>query len=770
MAVGLGALAYAAAVLWTVPGFLHARGPAALSAAFMAAGAATAYAAVGAHPGTRRWRAMVPTIAVGLACLSLLARVPWTGWDRGVQEPALHTAAGIAAWLAGQSPVLHAPAAWLVLYLAGVAVGLLIFPGARGENATPSLATGFIVLAIEWEFIDPTARQRFWVVAAVALFWLSAQRARSLSALPTRSSVRPWMVLASGLLLSAVVAAILPFTPRQAQPADLGAVGIWASHLPLIGRLERGTRGGNLGAGSFRRPGSEGSGSSPSGSVALAQDGFSLADTGFSPSVANLGGPVRPTSTPVFVLGVDGTHPLPSVLYLRGAVRDIYTGSGWAEDPSATNDDPTWPIEQAGPLADTFLRGATLPPPYHTVQLRLVLRQPSRGNLFTLLSPLGISAPVWWDQTGEVWTSGAMPSGYVYHLTAAVLGPDVYTSTDLAPYSEVPDAPKASAITPFQAMLRDAAGGKSYALPGAANTATGTLPLAADLQLPASLPAPVRSLATQWTVGQSTPLLEALAIDEHLQAYPYALDAPAPPSGVDFTSFFLFQAKRGYCTYYSTAMVVLLRSIGIPARWVEGFRVPVPASGGTFLITDAQAHAWVEAYIPPFGWLTFDPTPDVGTPTPATVATGVPGPATIQALAAHLGAIRRIAWEWLLVLPVLALVALAASVARNVWHERHLPENAEPAAEVLWQACERVGARFGRPRRPEQTPREYAMDVGLCYPALEVPARDFAEAFGQLRYGPGAPQQLERMRRSWSVMQGAWHRTHPFSYHLRRWL
>lgn len=125
-------------------------------------------------------------------------------------------------------------------------------------------------------------------------------------------------------------------------------------------------------------------------------------------------------------------------------------------------------------------------------------------------------------------------------------------------------------------------------------------------------------------------------------------------------------------------------------------------------------------------------------------------------------------------LPVFVLLGIAAKVFANVWRERHLPAQPDSAADILWAACQRVGARFGQPRRPGQTPREYATAVGLWYPLVCGPLWEFAEALGQLRYGPEEPWEraaaLERMGRSWVAVQAAWSATARFRYPFRRWL
>ena len=98
----------------------------------------------------------------------------------------------------------------------------------------------------------------------------------------------------------------------------------------------------------------------------------------------------------------------------------------------------------------------------------------------------------------------------------------------------------------------------------------------------------------------------------HDPRFTYATDTRNVDCGPDgFTECFL-RVKRGYCMYYATAMVMLLRQEGIPARFVEGF-LPGERVGMQETVRTHNAHAWVEVYFPRFGWVTFDPTPR-GTP------------------------------------------------------------------------------------------------------------------------------------------------------------
>jgi transglutaminase-like putative cysteine protease len=130
------------------------------------------------------------------------------------------------------------------------------------------------------------------------------------------------------------------------------------------------------------------------------------------------------------------------------------------------------------------------------------------------------------------------------------------------------------------------------------------------LQLPETLPERIRTLSMTWTSEARTPLEKAQAIQRHLRAeYRYDLGSPSGKSAQPLDDF-LFESKRGHCEFYSTAMAVMLRVVGVPTRNVTGF------VGGTYnrfgkfyAVRQGDAHSWVEAWIDGQGWRTFDPTP-----------------------------------------------------------------------------------------------------------------------------------------------------------------
>jgi transglutaminase-like putative cysteine protease len=137
-------------------------------------------------------------------------------------------------------------------------------------------------------------------------------------------------------------------------------------------------------------------------------------------------------------------------------------------------------------------------------------------------------------------------------------------------------------------------------------------------QLPEGLPDRVKQLAREITVGKTNWFDQAREIEKYFDRSEFSYDqknVAVPDEDEDYVDQFLFETKKGYCDNFSTSMVVLLRAVGIPARWVKGY------SDGEFMdyaddnsgrrifeITNNNAHSWVEVYFPNQGWVTFEPT------------------------------------------------------------------------------------------------------------------------------------------------------------------
>lgn len=137
-------------------------------------------------------------------------------------------------------------------------------------------------------------------------------------------------------------------------------------------------------------------------------------------------------------------------------------------------------------------------------------------------------------------------------------------------------------------------------------------------QLPQGLPLRIKQLTEKITAGKTNWYDKAKAVEGYFSSADYTYDqknVAVPGKNDDYVDQFLFETKRGYCDNFSTSMAVMLRTIGIPTRWVKGF------TGGdfykysnsnmsqqTYQVTNQNAHSWVEVFLPNVGWVPFEPT------------------------------------------------------------------------------------------------------------------------------------------------------------------
>jgi hypothetical protein len=129
------------------------------------------------------------------------------------------------------------------------------------------------------------------------------------------------------------------------------------------------------------------------------------------------------------------------------------------------------------------------------------------------------------------------------------------------------------------------------------------------LQLSGSVSERVLDITQELTSSQPTHYDKAVAIERYLRSFPYTLDLPDKPVGVDIADYFLFDVRKGYCDYYASTMVVMARAAGLPARFVSGFiGGTYDQEAGHFVVTADLAHSWVEIYFPEHGWISFEPT------------------------------------------------------------------------------------------------------------------------------------------------------------------
>jgi len=130
------------------------------------------------------------------------------------------------------------------------------------------------------------------------------------------------------------------------------------------------------------------------------------------------------------------------------------------------------------------------------------------------------------------------------------------------------------------------------------------------LQLPRALDPRIPELARMITAPAGNPFDKAVAMESYLRNnFTYTLNLTGKPGG-DPLAHFLFETRAGHCEYFASAMAIMLRTLGIPSREVNGF---LPGEyndlAGDYIVRASDAHSWVEAYFPGSGWVTFDPTP-----------------------------------------------------------------------------------------------------------------------------------------------------------------
>jgi transglutaminase-like putative cysteine protease len=306
----------------------------------------------------------------------------------------------------------------------------------------------------------------------------------------------------------------------------------------------------------------------------------------------------------------------------------------------------------------------------------------------------------------------------------------------------------------------------------------------------------VQKLTEQITASLSSPLDKASAVENYLRMhYGYTLQLP-DRTPKDPISNFLFERKQGHCEYFASAMAVMLRSIGIPSRLVNGF------SGGEFndltsqyVIRESDAHSWVEAYIPGQGWMEFDPTPaaaaqphtkwgrflmyldamssfwrdwivnyDLGHQLRLTQDAGRGSRELVshaQSWAvgkyeATLAWARKVqervgssAVKWVFrAFAVLLLVTFATSVPRLLAFLRKFrlarrPERAPHLAASIWyQRMLKILARRGWQKSPAQTPEEFASAIRDVQ--LKQRVTNFTEHYENARFG-GSAEEASRL-------------------------
>jgi len=462
--------------------------------------------------------------------------------------------------------------------------------------------------------------------------------------------------------------------------------------------------------------------------------------------------------------------------YWRGTVYDTYTGDGWVN-----TDNVLMEVDQAPALLPT-------PPSRLRVQVLQTyqLLEPKGSLLFAAAQPvqvsLGTSVLLNPTSSDSVGAGGSLGSGDISMLYSLS---DLYRGQEYRVISNISHADEQSlrkAGTAYPEWVR-----RRY------------------LQLPAELPARVRARAEEIVAGLDTPYDKAKAVETYLRGFTYNEKIPPPPPGQDGVDYFLFQIKQGYCDYYASAMAVMLRSVGVPARVASGFsRGEYKADEGLFVVREQNAHTWVEVYFPGYGWIEFEPTatepPIVRPATPqegdvGKAALGRPTPEPgesfsrldpvrdveavggrmppLTALRATFGRSFSRLGMWF---SVTALATVVGLVLAGLWVKarRRVSEDTAAAVVLFHQVCT-LGRLGGLPMQSWQTAREYSLALAQASGIGPAPLLRLADLVTRWTYGPGnhgvpdGRDEVQKLRidLQWPLLRFA---LRPRRLRLRLWL
>lgn len=279
----------------------------------------------------------------------------------------------------------------------------------------------------------------------------------------------------------------------------------------------------------------------------------------------------------------------------------------------------------------------------------------------------------------------------------------------------------------------------------------------------AATPAKVRDLARNITHGSTNMYDAATMLEDYLHTYKYSLQNPNPPADQDAISWFLFTQKQGFCTYFASAMAMMARSLGMPARVVAGYATgSLDAQSAGYIVRGTQSHVWTQIYFGGYGWINFEPTSNFGSftrtnttgtlpsVTPDTGAGGTPQ-ATLTG-ANHKkatdpgngstspnGQYNVVLVDVGLSMTVIILLALLALAFFIIWW-RLLYRGLSPVAMAFARVA-RLGAWAGAPPRKSQTPDEYAEHLGRVVPGQRPALRELSQLYARERWGGGLSQE-----------------------------
>ena len=286
-------------------------------------------------------------------------------------------------------------------------------------------------------------------------------------------------------------------------------------------------------------------------------------------------------------------------------------------------------------------------------------------------------------------------------------------------------------------------------------------------------------------MSAANPYDKVVILEQFLRAeIKYNEKIAAPPADVDPIDYVLFETKEGYCDYYASAMTLMARSLGIPARFVAGYAPgEYEAQAAVYPVREANQNSWVEVYLPNYGWIEFEPTaaqPSIVRPTQPATPTDAQKAAEeaaqreardLRSLEEKFGESQDVAGgdlsagQAITSLPlagqigvgVALLGVMAAAVVLLSGRARKRKPVALPPDMTLriYERLERWATRVGLGRRPSQTPYEHTSLLINAMPEGEAPIRRITELYVQECFSPVAvtARDLQSLFVDWQSLQ-----------------
>jgi transglutaminase-like putative cysteine protease len=475
-----------------------------------------------------------------------------------------------------------------------------------------------------------------------------------------------------------------------------------------------------------------------------------LSTIGFNDSVT-LGGPLVSHPEPVMTYTVTPN----ATVYIRVANDTIYNKGSWSPETSTNDPDPTstWTTIQfpEGLLPrDNSAADGGIGKDQQTVSATLVLQANATGDESLVPftgDPESVNLP------GLAQGVIADPvANALLTVDEVVLDQDIVNGTTLQTTAYVSTATQAeleAAGTAYPAWTK-----QFMDLPDDASHGAET----------------IHTLAEQWTAGITDPYDQAIAIEEHLRNpgfFQYTLNPPQDRiPGMWPVVYFLTKSHKGYCQYFASAMGSMLRSLQIPTRLVSGYGPGVTrAESGRKgareqQVSTSDAHSWVEAYFPGYGWIPFEPTPPssqgdyqpfprgqsaiTGTATPPAVTprplptakVTIPTPVKTNIIPTPKSG-GGIPAQVVIALAVLGAIAVLFA-AVLLWFL--LPRSLTGA----WRRVETLGAISGVDRRRAETHRAFAARLARTRPEAEPALRELASVTARAEFSASGASGTER--------------------------